>query len=236
MSAPAPKRESLLLNLVFNIAVPTLILTKLSGENALGIVGGLLAALAFPLGYFVYDFIQRRQANFISIIGFTSVLLTGGLGLMKVGPMGFAIKEAAMPLLIGAFVLISQGTKRPLVKTILLNDQILDLPRVEAALEARGNRNGLDRLMKHASQALAASFLLSAILNFGLARWVLKSAPGTEAFNAELGKMNALSWPVISLPTMAILMVILWKLIGGIGKLTGLTMEEIFRAKETKKS
>ena len=236
MSAPAPKRESLLLNLVFNIAVPTLILTKLSGENAFGTVGGLLAALAFPLGYFVYDFIQRRQANFISIIGFTSVLLTGGLGLMKVGPMGFAIKEAAMPLLIGAFVLISQGTKRPLVKTILLNDQILDLPRVEAALEARGNRNGLDRLMKHASQALAASFLLSAILNFGLARWVLKSPPGTEAFNAELGKMNALSWPVISLPTMAILMVILWKLIGGIGKLTGLTMEEIFRSKETGKT
>jgi intracellular septation protein A len=236
MSAPEPKRESLLLNLLFNIAAPTLILTKLSGETTLGPVWGLIVALVFPLGYFVYDFIQRRQANFISIIGFTSVLLTGGLGLMKVGPMGFAIKEAGVPLLIGIFVLISQGTKRPLVKTILLNDQVLDLPRVNAALDQRGNHAGFELLLKRANYALAGSFAISAILNFGLARYVLKSEPGTEAFNAELGKMNALSWPVISLPTMVILMVILWKLIGGIGKLTGLTTEDIFRTKEPKKS
>ena len=236
MSAPEPKRENLILNLVFNIALPTLILTKFSGEKSLGTVYGLIVALAFPLGYFLYDFAQRRQANFISIIGFTSVLLTGGLGLMKVGPMGFAIKEAAMPLVIGVFVLISQGTKRPLVKTILLNDQILDLPRVEAALDQRGNRAGLNRLLRRASYALAASFVLSAILNFGLARYLLKSAPGTEAFNGELGRMNAWSWPVISLPSMAILMVILWKLISGIGKLTGLTTDEIFRSKETGKA
>jgi hypothetical protein len=149
--------------------------------------------------------------------------------------MGFAIKEAAMPLIIGVFVLVSQGTKRPLVKTILLNDQILDLPRVDAALAERGNRSGLDLLLKRASYALAASFLLSAALNFGLARYILKSAPGTEAFNAELGRMNALSWPVISLPSMAILMVILWRLLGGIEKLTGLTKDEIFRSKETGK-
>jgi hypothetical protein len=235
MSVPAPKRENLLLNLIFNIALPTLILTRFSGEKSFGPVWGLLVALAFPLGYGLWDFAQRRQANFISIIGITSVLLTGGLGLMQVGGMGFAIKEAAMPLLIGVFVLISQGTKRPLVKTILLNDQILDLPRVDAALAERGNRAGLDLLLKRASYALAASFLLSAILNFGLARYLLKSPPGTEAFNAELGRMNALSWPIISLPSMAILMVILWKLIGGIGKLTGLTTDEIFRSKETRK-
>jgi hypothetical protein len=236
MSAPAPKRENLLLNLIFNIALPTAVLTWLSGEKALGVAWGLVVALAFPAGYFVYDFVQRRQANFISIIGFTSVLLTGGLGLMKVGPMGFAIKEAALPLLIGAFVLISQGTKRPLVKTILLNDQILDLPRVDAALEQRGNRAGLELLLKRASYALAGSFVISSVLNFGLARYVLKSPPATEAFNAELARMQVLNWPVIALPTMAILMVILWKLIGGIGKLTGLTTDEIFRSKETGKA
>ncbi len=236
MSAPAPKRENLILNLIFNIALPTLILTKFSGEKTLGPVYGLIVALVFPLGYGLWDFVQRRQANFISIIGFTSVLLTGGLGLMKVGPMGFAIKEAALPLIIGVFVLISQGTKRPLVKTILLNDQILDLPRVDAALEQRGNRAGLDLLLKRASYALAGSFVISAALNFGLARYVLKSPPATEAFNAELARMQVLNWPVIALPSMVILMVILWKLIAGIGKLTGLTTDEIFRSKETGKA
>ena len=235
MSASAPKRENLLLNIVFNIVVPSLILTKFSGEKGLGPVGGLLVALAFPLGYFVWDFAQRRQANFISMIGFTSILLTGGLGLMKVGGMGFAIKEAAMPLVIGLVVLLSQGSKRPLVKTILLNDQILDMGRVDAALAEKGNRAGLERLLKNASYALAASFLLSAALNFGLARYLLKSAPGTEAFNAELGRMNALSWPVITLPSMVILMVIMWRLIGGLKALTGLTQEELFHAAPEKK-
>jgi len=235
MSASAPKRENLLLNIVFNIVVPSLILTKFSGEKGLGPVGGLLVALAFPLGYFVWDFAQRRQANFISMIGFTSILLTGGLGLMKVGGVGFAIKEAAMPLVIGLVVLLSQGSKRPLVKTILLNDQILDMPRVDAALVARGTRSGLDRLLKNASYALAASFLISAVLNFGLARYLLKSPPGTEAFNAELGRMNALTWPIITLPSMAILMVIMWWLIGGLKKLTGLTQAEVFHAAPAKK-
>jgi hypothetical protein len=236
MSAPAPKRENLFLNLIFNIALPTLILSRLSGEKTLGSIGGLLVALAFPLGYGVWDFARRRQTNFISIMGFLSVLLTGGLGLTHVGGMGFAIKEATMPLIIAAFVLISQSTKQPLVKTILLNDQILDLPRVDAALDARNNRAGLDRLLRRASYALAASFLVSSALNFGLARYLLKSPPNTEAFNAELGKMHALSWPVIALPSAAILMVILWKLIGGIGTLTGLTTDEIFRSKVAKKA
>jgi hypothetical protein len=40
----------------------------------------------------------------------------------------------------------------------------------------------------------------------------------------------------IALPSAAILMVILWKLIGGIGTLTGLTTDEIFRSKEAKKA
>ena len=48
MSAPAPKRENLILNLIFNIALPTLILTKFSGEKSFGTVWGLVIALALP--------------------------------------------------------------------------------------------------------------------------------------------------------------------------------------------
>jgi hypothetical protein len=229
MPADAPKRENLLLNIVCNIVIPTLILTRFSGEKALGPAWGLVVALAFPVSYGIWDFTQRRQANFISIIGFFSVLLSGGLGLTKVGGMGFAIKEAAMPLLIGLAVLISLRTKRPLVKSIVYNEQIIDLEKVDMALAARGNKPALDALLVRASYGLAASFLISAVLNFGLARYLLKSPAGTEAFNAELGKMHALSWPVIVLPSMAMLMWILWRLVKGIEQLTGLKQEEIFR-------
>jgi len=227
-SAPA-KKENLLINLVFNILIPTLVLSKLSKDGLLGPVYGLVVALIFPLGYGVWDFVQRRKANFISIIGFLSVLLTGGLGLMHVGGHGFAIKEAAVPTIIGIAVLLSLKSKSPLVRTFLYNDQVIDVERVDTALAEKGNRQDFDRLLVSASYLLAFSFLVSAALNYALATYLLKSPPGTAEFNAELGKMHFLSWPVIVIPSMAMMMFALWRLLGGIKRITGLELEAIFK-------
>lgn len=227
---PAAKKENLLLNLVFNIAIPTIVLSKLSKDSLLGPVLGLVAALAFPLGYGVWDFLQRRKTNFISVIGFASVLLTGGLGLMHVGGLGFAIKEAAVPSIIGLAVLLSLKTKTPLVRSMLYNEQVIDVERVDAALAEKGTRADFDRLLAGSSYLLALSFIVSAALNFGLARYLLKSPSGTAEFNAELAKMHVLSWPVIVIPSMAMMMFVLWRLLGGIKRITGLEMEAIFRA------
>ena len=229
-----PKKENLLINLVCNIVVPTFVLMKLSGESRLGPVWGLMIALAFPVGYGIYDYLQRRRANFISLVGFTSVLLTGGLGLLKVGGFWFAVKDAAMPLAMGAGVLLSLRAKTPIVQEIFMNDQIMDVARVEAALAARGNRNGYQGLLKNVSLWLGAAFAASAGLNFCLARYLLKSPPGTPEFNAELGRMHVLSWPVIVLPSMVVMMFVFWRLVKGLRNLTGLTTDEIFRAPEPK--
>jgi hypothetical protein len=234
MSRPSPKRENLLLTILFNIAIPTLILMKLSSPERLGPVVGLVAALAFPLTYGVWDFARRRQTNFVSVIGFISVLLTGGLGLMKVDGLWFAVKEAAVPAVIGFAVWASSHSKRPLVRQFLFNDQVIDVPRVEAALAERGNRAKFDRLMVNATHWLMASFLLSAILNFLLARWLLRSPAGSPEFNVELGHMNLLSWPVIVVPTMAMTFFALWRLLSGITRLSGLKFEEVFHAEPKK--
>ncbi len=228
-SAPV-KKENLLLNLVFNVGLPTLVLSKLSKDELLGPVLGLVVALAFPLGYGVWDYLERRKTNFISILGFASVLLTGGLGLLHVGGMGFAIKEAAVPSVIGLAVLISLRTKTPLVRSLLYNEQVIDVERVDAALAEKGNRNDFDRLLVNSSYLLATSFIVSAALNFTLARYLLKSPPGTAEFNAELGKMHLLSWPVIVMPSMAMMIFALWRLLHGIKLITGLDLEQIFRA------
>jgi nitrogen fixation/metabolism regulation signal transduction histidine kinase len=74
---------------------------------------------------------------------------------------------------------------------------------------------------------LAISFVISAILNFVLAIWILKSPAGTPEFNAELGRMTALSYPVIVLPSMIVMMVAVWMLIRGLKTLTGLQIEQI---------
>jgi hypothetical protein len=228
-SAPA-KKENLLINLVCNIALPTFVLSKLSTENRLGPVYGLILALLFPVGYGIYDYAQRRRANFISIVGFVSVLLTGGLGLMKVDGFWFAVKDAVVPILIGLGVLISLRSKTPIIREMFYNEQIVDVTRIDAALDANQQQPAFAALLAKTSVWLAGAFLISSVLNFALARYLLKSPSGTPEFNAELGKMHFWSWPVIVVPFTVVMMLAFWRLVIGLKKLTGLTADQIFRS------
>jgi hypothetical protein len=72
------------------------------------------------------------------------------------------------------------------------------------------------------------------VLNFFLARWIVVSPSGTDAFNAEVSKMMAWSWPIIAIPSMAIMMVALMKLLGGIKKMTGLELEDVLHGTKDK--
>ncbi len=227
-TARPAKQENLLFNILFNVAAPALILVKLSGETRLGPVWALIVALAFPICYGSYDLIVRRKWNFFSILGFTSVLLTGGLGLMRVDGFWFAVKEATIPAIFGIAVVGSLWTRTPLVRTFLYNDKVIDTGRVHRVLVDRSNTTAFERLLVHATWLMAGSFFLSAVLNFALARILLKSPSGTPAFNEELGKMTALSWPVIVVPSMIVTLGALWYLMAGIRRLTGMTLEEIF--------
>jgi len=205
---------------------------KFSTDRWLGPLGGLIVALIFPLGYGIWDFATRRETNFFSIIGFASVLLSGGLGLLKVGGIWFAVKDAAIPLVMGLAVLFSLRSKTPLVRTVLLNDQIIDVDAVEAALDARQQRPAFDRLLVNASYALAASLVVVAILHFGLVYTILKSPPGTPAFNNELGRVHLLTILVVAVPSTIVLMVVLWRVVNGLEKLTGLSGDAIFKAEK----
>jgi hypothetical protein len=75
------------------------------------------------------------------------------------------------------------------------------------------------------------SFFFSATLNFILAKIIVQSPSGTTAFNQEIGRMTALSFPVIALPSTIILMIILFNIFNKVKKITGLTLEEIVKTK-----
>jgi hypothetical protein len=53
------------------------------------------------------------------------------------------------------------------------------------------------------------------------------SPAGTEAFNQELGKLTALSYPVIALPSTLVMVVALWYLVKQLRQITGLSFEEM---------
>jgi len=69
----APKKDSLLLNLAVNILIPTLILSKLSGEDKLGVEWAIIVALAFPIAYGIRDIKRSGKFSLFSILGIFSV-------------------------------------------------------------------------------------------------------------------------------------------------------------------
>lgn len=227
--ASKPKPENLWLNLGCNVGIPTAILTWCSGPRTLGPVWGLIIALAFPIGYGIHDFIRRRRFNFISIVGFVSVLISGGFTLLKLDGFWFAVKDAALPSLIGLAVLASMRAKAPLVHEMLYNPQVIDVEKVDTALNERNAQGDFKCVMESASKLLALAMFVSAVLNYFLARHLLRSPAGSEAFNAELAKMHWVSLIVMLLTSMPMMMYALWRLIKGLERLTGLTMDEILR-------
>lgn len=221
-------KENFFLNLALNIIIPTLILTKFSGEDHFGPRLGVIVALAFPILYGIYDFIKQKKINLFSALGVISVLLTGGISLLELPPKYIAIKEAAIPAVLGIATLVSISTPYPLVRVFLYNDKILDTHKIAGALAQRNMTVSFDTTLSRASIMVAGSFFLSSALNYFLAKWLVVSAPGTEAFANELGKMTAYSYVVIALPSLIVMIAIMYYLFSRITKLTGLKLEELF--------
>ena len=103
----------------------------------------------------------------------------------------------------------------------------------KAAARERGKTALLDATLKRCSQILTASFLLSALLNFSLARIIVHTDPAADsaAFNEEIGKMLALSWPVIVLPCMIFIFAALWVLVKGLEQASGLSLDDLLKKK-----
>ena len=223
---PDTQKSNPLTELLINIVIPAVILMKFSGEQDLGAVGGLLLALAFPLGWGTYELIGRSKVNFISVLGLVSILLTGGIGLLQLDTQWLAVKEAAIPGLIGLAVLVSTRTRYPLVKTLLYNPSLIDVARVQQHLEARGTVRDFESRLQNATFMLSGTFFFSAAMNYFLATWIVTSPAGSEAFNAELGRLTLLSYPMIALPSMLMMMAALYYLARAMRELAGLKLTE----------
>ncbi|CAH9050323.1 hypothetical protein PSECIP111951_03963 [Pseudoalteromonas holothuriae] len=227
MSSANQKPTGFFSQLIFNIIIPVVILTRFSGAEYLGPTLGVIIALIFPIGFGLWERNKTGKFNFISGLGIISVLMTGGISLLELDAKYIAIKEALIPGLIGVAIIVSQYTKYPLLKTMLFNDKVMDIPKIENALEQKGNTSKLPKVQIVASNILAGSFFLSSVLNYVLAKMIVVSPAGTEAYNNELGRMTAISYPVIMVPSMILFFLALYYLFSSLKKLTGLKVEEM---------
>jgi len=224
----APKPNPLL-EIALTIVAPGLILMQFSGEAQLGNVGALLLALALPIGWGLWDGLRRRKLNWLAVIGVVSTLLTGGIGLLQLDTHWFAIKEGAVPALMALVIGASAWTRHPLIHALVFDAALLDVGRIERALVARGNAGAFETLLRQATLLLALTFFCSAAASYALARGLVTSPAGSEAFNQELGRLTLLSYPLIALPSMLLMMGLMFWLARGARRLTGIAIGEMFR-------
>lgn len=227
-------RENPFVSLLCNIVLPVVILNKLSSKWGAGIA--LVVALAFPLGYGAWDLYRRRKTNFFSLLGLLNTLITGGLALLGVTGLWFAIKEAAFPFLLGVFVFFSAGTKKPAVEMLFLNPAVFQLDRLREKIRELNAETQFHRLLMLSTRWLAVSFFLSAGLNFALATRIflplpegLDDAARSVQLNEQIAQMHQWSFLVILAPSMAFLMTIFYVVIRKLKQMTGLGDDDLFR-------
>lgn len=219
-----------LLEIAITIVVPAIVLMKLSGADSLGPLRALLLGLAFPLGWGLWDGWRRRKLSWMAVLGVVSTLLTGGIGLLALDAKWLAVKEAAVPSLIGLVILGSVWTGNPLIRMLVFNASLFDVDKVNQALVANGNTAAFNLRLRQGTVMLAGTFFFSAVANFVLTRWVVTSPAGTEAFNQELGRLTLLSYPVIAVPSMLMMMGLLYWLARQAKAMTGLDMGDMLHA------
>jgi hypothetical protein len=216
-----------MIDLLVSLVIPSIILMKFSGDENLGATAALIVALAFPLGWGLFELVRYRQFNFIALLGLISIVLTGGIGLLQLDPQWLAIKEAAIPGLIGIGVLLSTYTRYPLIRTLVYNPKFINVEMIRQRLNESNNSKAFESRLQNATYLLSGTFLFSSLMNYILAKSIVTSPAGSASFNEELGQMTLLSYPVIAIPSTLMMFVIfyyLWRTING---LTGLKLEEI---------
>ncbi|MCU0842467.1 MAG: hypothetical protein MUC79_12220 [Thiobacillaceae bacterium] len=217
------------IELLVALVIPSVILMQLSDPARLGPVPALLLALAFPLGWGARDYLARRKLNFFAALGLVSILLTGGIGLLELDARWLAVKEAAIPGLLGLAVAVSAHTRHPLVRVLLFNPAIMHVELIRESLVRRGTLDRFEARLRTATWMLGGAFFFSSAMNYLLATWIVVSPAGTAAFNEELGRLTLLSYPVIALPSMLIMAAVLYYLTRAIRSLADLEWTQALR-------
>jgi hypothetical protein len=227
------QKENSFSHIIFNILIPVLILNK-GHKWGLAPQWGVILALSFPLFFSLKSWFQSHKINFVSLLGMLNVLVSGTLTLLSLGGIWFAIKEAAFPLLIGAFVFGSSWSKKPFFQTLFMNPNTFDVKKVEERLETEEKKQSFSDLMKKATLLLSISFIMSAVLNFVLALRIFTPLAETltelqkqELLNEQLSQMTLYSMVVILVPSMVFLGSLLFYTFKKINAITGLSTDDL---------
>ena len=216
-----------LLSLLLTVIIPAFLLMKLGVYTSLSPLSILAIALSFPGLYGLYELKTVDKISFLSIFGFVSVLLTGGVAALNLPPHMIAIKESLIPFVIAVIILVSAQRGKPALTFVLQG--FFNFEKIEQELKLHKKHKYWSKILLNATYILCASFMLSSFLNYTLASIIVTSPTGSIAFNEELGLLTALSYPVIAIPSMTVMMGSIWYVVHQVKKYTSLTFVEMLK-------
>jgi hypothetical protein len=210
-----------LADLLFNCVLPALLLAR--GTAWLGAGPALGAALAFPLVHAVWSRLAAARPSPLLPLALAGTAITGGLALFALPAGLYALKEAALPLLVALWLWTTASSPQSGLRGML--DRAVDLGAIEAALDPP-RRAAWNAVWIGGARALAAVTALSGLVGAALAAAWIRSPGGSEAFNAELASYTAWSWPLVNLPSLLASGLVLWRTIAAAESVSGATLAE----------
>ena len=245
------EKENPLISICFNIFIPVLILKN--GDNWIHKILDLfdiaelpiqiqskinlssitfLIALIFPVAYFIYDLLKKKNVNVISILGFINVLLTGGIGIFGerfgLSKNWFIVKEGALPSLIGLGLIILRKLRKNSFNKILLNDIIFDNHKINSSIKYE-EQNEFETIVHRAGSHFIVGLFMSSFIQFILASLIVTSNPGESSFNEQVATMTWVSFLAVFVITMSVVGKGYLGLISGVEKITGLKREDFLK-------
>jgi hypothetical protein len=205
------------------IGAPTAVLWGLS--DRLGAAPALMLALAFPVGWILWKAVQTRKIDKFALVVLFGLSVTGGVGLLHLDARWVAAKELLIPGLFATAMVGSVAAGAPALGPIL--DQLLDRDATQAALKEAHAEAGWASALVGATLQLAAILVLSGIAQAILTWWMLDAPPGSEEFNADLGRTNTIGFIAVTLPTLALSVLPLQRLLDRLEALTGVPLDKL---------
>jgi hypothetical protein len=242
------KQENSLLDIVFNVIAPVMILSFMSKDEGklwhLGPVIAMSISLILPLSFGVWHYIKHKKLNMLSCIGLLAILLTGLITIylyydessrQHVGII-FGIKEAIQPLVIGSLFIITHKMSSPLLNIFLYNDSVFDVKRIEKSVKEKNTEKDYRSLLWKCSLIMFGSFCVSAAANLALSLYFFRNLSANidnwkVEYNEIVGKITGWGFLVIGAPFILVMSFILYFLVKGLKKTTGLGTEDILLAK-----
>ncbi len=244
MAETKKKPDNSLVDILINVILPVLILSKMSKDGDsfyhLGPVTAMAIALILPLGFGIWHFIKKGKLNLFSCVGLIAILLTGLITIylyndtnsrQHVGVI-FGIKEAIQPLILGSLFLITHKKATPLLRTFLYNDALFDIPRIEKTVKEKQSKPAYELLLWKCTWIMFGSFCLSAVANFFVSVYFFQDlVPDADSwtvlYNEIVGSITFWGFIIIGVPFFGVMIVIMISLLKGLRKITGLENDNI---------